>query len=296
MIVMKFGGASLADSSDILRSVEVIKNYSRNHSVILVVSAMKEVTNQLYDIAENVKKKRLKKALQRIDGLKRAHITTLYKLQSAQPAITESKLVHLFSRLDNFIRYIAKHQITEAQIDFIVSVGERLSGNLMAESLNAQGITACSIDTSYVIATDDSFGNALPLPQKYQTHIQDILCPLINSNIIPIVSGFVGFAPDGRITTLGRGGSDLSASYLAYLFDAHGLYLWKDVNGIYSDDPHRNINARFHKKLSYDQAARMAKNGAKIIYHKAIHYVKKKKIPIYVKNYKNPHLPGTIVC
>jgi len=296
MIVMKFGGASLSTSEGISKACRIIKTYWREEKIILVVSAMKGITDKLFLVSEYLKKNNIKEALKLIEDIKRSHIKALYEFDFRPQAVkTESEIINLISRLTNFINNISQKRITPARVDFIVSFGERLSCPIVANALEMNGMSAHPIDASYIMATNNDFGNAIPLYKKSQHHINEILIPLINNNIIPVVTGYIGFTHDGCSTTLGRGGSDLSAAYLANLLGAKALYLWKDVKGFYDIDPNKNKNAKKFTKLSYNKAKALAKKGAKIIYYKAIEPVKNKNIPIYIKSFIDPEEVGTIV-
>ncbi len=294
---MKFGGASISSTPAILNTCSIIKEFNKKNTIVLVVSAMQGVTDQLYEVVAHTKQKKLRRALDLVRKIKAQHLDTLYALnQTPHAAKVASKFIHLTSRLENFVQHITKTpKITDAQIDFIVSVGERMSCQLIADALEANGTMACSIDTSYVIATNNTFGKAKPLYKGSQKHVFEILSPLLDNKIIPVISGFIGFAPDGRITTLGRGGSDLSASYLANLLNADGVYLWKDVDGFYSADPRKDPTASRFTKMNYKDAHKYAKGGAKILYPHAISPAQRKKIPIYIKSFIDPYSTGTII-
>lgn len=296
MIVMKFGGASLSTTEGILKACQIVKDYRQRENIVLVVSAMKGVTDKLFEITELLRHKKIKAALTKIEELKENHLHT-FRLMNNQPqgVKIESELINSFSRLYNFVKNVSKKEMTASRVDYIVSFGERFSCPIVSYALETSGVAAYPIDASFIIATNDNFGNALPLYKKSQHHINEILFPLIKSGIIPVITGYIGFAHDGCTTTLGRGGSDLSAAYLANLLDAKGLYLWKDVDGFYTNDPHKDQQARLLKQMSYEKAARMARNGAKIIYHKAITPVKKKNIPIYIKSFLHPETAGTVI-
>ncbi|MBI3954840.1 aspartate kinase, partial [Candidatus Gottesmanbacteria bacterium] len=296
MIVMKFGGASLSNSEGIIKACRIIKKYSAKHKIVLVVSAMKGVTNQLYQIVDLLKRKQLGRSLKILKEIKFCHFQALSVIKSsAQKVKVESELVNITSRLENFIKNVVQKEITPARCDFIVAFGERLSCPIIASALESFGLLAYPIDASLIIATNHTFSNAVPLYKKSQRHINKILFPLIKNSVIPVITGFIGFSKDGCTTTLGRGGSDLTASYLANLLDAKALYLWKDVDGFYTNDPHKDKDARLMPYLTYRQAEKMAEDGAKIIYYKAIRPVEKKHIPIYIKSFLKPSLQGTIV-
>lgn len=296
MIVMKFGGASLSNSEGIIKACRIIKNYLAKERIALVVSAMKGVTDQLYDVAHFLKEKNTKQALKNLDEIKLQHIEALNVIPSKTKAVkVESELFIILTRLENFIKNVAKKEITLARTDYIVAFGEKLSCPIVAGALEARSMLAHPIDASYLIATNHSFGNAVPIYKKSQNHINDLLLPLLRNGIIPVITGFVGFAKDGCTTTLGRGGSDLTAAYIANLLNAKALYLWKDVDGFYTNDPHKDAQARLLKHMTYKKAEKMAQDGAKIIYYKAIKPVEKKHIPIFIKSFKNPGATGTII-
>jgi aspartate kinase len=232
MIVMKFGGASLSSGPNILNICKLVKKYAKNNKVILIASAMKDVTDKLYELTDYVIKKNVKKALKIILDLSNKHITTLKSINPNPEAVkTEIEIIKLINLLEYFIKNTAIKGLTDARVDYIVSFGERLSCRIVAEALEQKGILAMPIDASLIMATNANFGNALPLYGKSQSHIQKILIPLIKNGIIPVVTGYIGFTHDGCTTTLGRGGSDLSATFLANFLNAKAVYLWKDVEG-----------------------------------------------------------------
>lgn len=296
MIVMKFGGASLSKAEGMMQACSIVKTYWKKEKVVLVVSAMKGVTDALFQVCEYLKQKKVKSALSLVNNIKKQHIDALQAFDHQPQAVKiESDIINLVSRLTNFIKNASRKKITPARVDFIVSFGERLSCLMVADALELIGMSAHPIDASNIIATNDDFGNAIPLYKKSQYHIHEILVPLLKNNIIPVVTGYIGFTHDGCTTTFGRGGSDLSAAYLANLLDAKGLYLWKDVDGFYSDDPHKNKGAKRFTTLSFQSAKKLARNGAKIIYYKAIDPVREKNIPIFVKSFIHPEDSGTII-
>lgn len=296
MIVMKFGGASLSTSSEILNTCKIVKNYLKKDKVILVVSAMKDVTDQLFEIVEHIRKKDLNQALKNISLIKDHHVKTLRSIKPDSEGIkAEVEIYKLVGLMGCFVKNISKKGTTTARTDYIVSFGERLSCRIVTEALEQQGISAYPLDGSFILATTDEFGNALPLYGKSQNSIKQILLPLIQNNIVPVITGYIGFTHDGCTTTLGRGGSDLSAAFLANFLNAKAVYLWKDVLGFYEEDPHKNKRAKLFKTLDYKSAEKLAKKGAKIIYYKAIAPVRKKHIPIYVKSFLNPQAVGTTI-
>lgn len=297
MIIMKFGGASLSTGSEILNTCKIVELYLKKDKVILVVSAMKGITDQLFEIVEILKKRNVPKALESIENIKIHHIAALRSFEPDTEAVkAEVEIYKLIGLMEHFIKNVINKEITPARVDYIVSFGEKLSCRIVAEALEQQRISAYPLDASFILATNDKFGDALPLYGKSQNSIKQILLPLVDNNIVPVITGYIGFTHDGCTTTLGRGGSDLSAAFLANFLNAKAVYLWKDVLGFYEEDPHKNKKARLFKTLDYKKAEKLAKKGAKIIYYKAIAPVAEKHIPIYVKSFLNPLAEGTTIA
>ncbi|OGK14431.1 hypothetical protein A3H80_04795 [Candidatus Roizmanbacteria bacterium RIFCSPLOWO2_02_FULL_37_19] len=294
---MKFGGAAFANGNNILNIAKIVKDYKkRNRDIVIVASAMEGVTDKLFLIGELLKKKQLKKALNILHIIKKQHISALKIVSRKEEGIRiEIEMIKLFSQLENYVKNISMKDITPARIDFLVSFGERFVIRLVTEALERSGVPAYPIDASNILATTHNFGNAIPLPRIKQNYLDQILTPLVKRNIVPVVTGYIGYSGDGCTTTLGRGGSDLTATFLANFLDAQAIYLWKDVLGFYNDDPHKNKKATLFEKLSYDKAEKLAKNGAKVVYYKAILPVRKKRIPIYVRSYLKPQERGTTI-
>ncbi len=172
-----------------------------------------------------------------------------------------------------------------ASVDEAIAIGERLSALMMAEYLEACGIPARAVNAGEVIVTDAVFGNATPIMEatRAQGRTSD-LQPLLASGILPVVTGFNGATVDGRPTTLGRGGSDFSASILAAALDASELWIWTDVDGIMSADPRSVPDARVLDALTYNEAAELAYNGAKVLHPRTLAPLIERQIPVWSKN------------
>lgn len=291
---MKFGGSAISDGKQILKIAKIIKRFHEDEKIVVVVSAMVGVTDKLFFIGELLKKRKLKEAYKILDEIKKQHFEAVDLVPlPRRRVLLKVELVKLSSHLKNYIQNISKKDITPARIDFLVSFGERLSVRLLSEALIKIKVDAYPIDASNLIATTHVFSNAVPLARSKQKYLDEILLPLIQDNVIPVITGYIGYSGDGCTTTLGRGGSDLTATYLADFLNAKKVFLWKDVGGFYTDDPHKNVHTYLLPSLTYKEAQRMAKNGAKVIYYKALEPVKKKKIPIYIKSFIRPNLEGT---
>jgi aspartate kinase len=178
-------------------------------------------------------------------------------------------------------------------VDEGVAVGERLSALLISEYLNATGVRAVAVNAAEVVVTDAVFGNASPLMEPTREKARARLAPLLEAGAIPVVTGFNGATADGRSTTLGRGGSDFSASILSAALDAAELWIWTDVDGIMTADPRLVPNAAVLDEVTYAEAAELAYNGAKVLHPRTLAPLAGKSIPVWSKNSFAPEKPGT---
>ena len=178
-------------------------------------------------------------------------------------------------------------------VDEAVAVGERLSSLLMAAHLESRGIPSQAINASEIVVTDAVFGSATPLMPPTTERAAKRLGPLLDSRILPVVTGFNGATADGRPTTLGRGGSDFSASIVAAALDAAELWIWTDVDGIMSADPRLVPDARVLDVVTYAEAAELAYNGAKVLHPRTLAPLIEREIPVWSKNSFALDKPGT---
>jgi aspartate kinase len=178
-------------------------------------------------------------------------------------------------------------------VDEAVAIGERLSALLISEYLTAEGVAAAAVNAAEVIVTDAVFGNASPIMEPTRAKARQKIRPLLERSVMPVVTGFNGATADGRPTTLGRGGSDFSASILAAVLDASELWIWTDVDGIMSADPRLVPDAVVLDEITYAEAAELAYNGAKVLHARTLAPLVEKGIPVLSKNSFAPEKPGT---
>jgi aspartate kinase len=178
-------------------------------------------------------------------------------------------------------------------VDEAVATGEWLSVILVSEYLSANGTPAAAVNARDVVVTDAVFGNASPLMEPTRKKAEAVLRPLLDKGLLPVITGFNGATADGRPTTLGRGGSDFSASILAAALDAAELWIWTDVDGIMSADPRLVPDAEVLEEITYAEAAELAYNGAKVLHPRTLAPLVEKKIPVWSKNSFAPDKPGT---
>ena len=301
-LVMKFGGTSVGDGSRIKHVAELAKEYrDSGNEVVLVTSALNGVTDALLksakEASETGKTSTIKEFI--TDLTKQHH-------QAAQDAITgkkAKKIVEVVTKeLDSRIEELEKAligicylgELTVRSIDYISSYGERLSAPILCGSLNSLGIKSRSFTggDAGIITTDD-YGNARPLEKSYSLIIERIE-PLLKDSI-PVITGFIGENEAGIITTLGRGGSDFSASIIGAALKADEIWLWKEVHGILTTDPMIVPEARTIPVISYIEAMELSYFGAKVLHPRTIEPAIKHGIPVRVKNTFDPSSPGTII-
>jgi aspartate kinase len=168
-----------------------------------------------------------------------------------------------------------------------------MNARIVAARLIDQGVPARAVDATEIVITDRRFQQAAPLMDATRTRVRAHLDPLLNEGLVPIVTGFIGATEDGVTTTLGRGGSDYSASILGAALDAKEVWTWTDVDGVLTTDPRIVSDARVIPELSYSEVGELAYFGAKVLHPKTIRPVIEQGIPLWVKNTFNPTCPGT---
>ncbi len=300
-IVMKFGGTSVRDGSNILHCAKLVKRYSNDNEVVVVVSAMAGVTDSLLNVAEKCCEERSHGHIKLFiaDMMKRHYEAVEIAVRNEEmKSKVYSTLSSLFDELEKVLLGISYlGELTNRSRDYILSFGERLLAPIFSACLISLGVNSLALTGGDAgIVTDRNFGRAKPLPKSYNL-IRSRIEPLIKINrVVPVVTGFIGSTEDGIITTLGRGGSDLTATLIASAIDADEVWLWKEVDGIMTADPKIVPNARVIPEISYQEAMELSHFGAKILHPKALEPVMRKKIPVRIKNTFNPDVEGTVIC
>jgi aspartate kinase len=295
LLVMKFGGTSMGSAERMQVAARLTAEQHAKRPVAIVVSAMSKITDLLLDT--------LKKAEAGDETGLEANLTVLLGrhlecaaalLPADQQPAAEAKvraLVDEFSRIARGMLLLGERPLQS--VDRAIAIGERLSAALIAAYLNSQGVKTEAVNAATVIATDDEFGNATPLLDETRARAAKVLRPLLNQRVLPVVTGFNASTVDGRPTTLGRGGSDFSASILAAVLDAEELWIWTDVDGIMSADPRLVKNPKVLPEVTYAEAAELAYAGAKVLHPRTLAPLAEGKIPVWSKNSFAPEKPGT---
>ena len=295
---MKFGGSSMGSADRIRVAAQLTADQQRRRPTAVVVSAMSKVTDLLLDTLRHAENNDSEAVSQNLATLRARHQATAQDLLPA--GLYERTLAEIESILAEFERIAKGMQLLgdrpARSVDEAIAVGERLSALLLAAFLNSEGTPAAAVNAARVVVTDAVFGNATPLLDLTRQRAAVHLAPLLAANVVPILTGFNGATADGRPTTLGRGGSDFSASILAYALDAAELWIWTDVDGIMSADPRLVGDAKVLSEVTYAEAAELAYNGAKVLHPRTLAPLVEKKIPVWSKNSFNSAAPGTYIA
>ena len=178
-------------------------------------------------------------------------------------------------------------------MDRLASFGERYAARLLAAALSKTGTLAVPVVSSDFVLTCDNFCDAKPQLEHTRRRGREILLPLLEAGIVPVVTGFIGATQDGRITTMGRNSSDFSGALIAHVVDAEELVIWTDVDGIYTANPHESAEAKLLHELSYDEAHALAASGAKVLHPQVLPLAAQTEMTVWVRNAFKPHARGT---
>ena len=290
-LVMKFGGTSLADAVRIRHCAGLIRSHATGHQVAVVASAMDGVTEELLALADA--------AGTGGHGVADAHLATLRRRHEdaaralGAPALLAQQLDQL-ERLAGGIEAVG--ELTPRSRDHVLSFGERMSTTLLARALAEQGVTSRALTGQDAgIVTDERFGDAEPLMELSLYQAAEVLAPIIAGGEIPVVTGFIAATQHGVVTTLGRGGSDYSATLLGAALRADEVWIWSDVDGLMSADPHIVPAARRLERISFAEAVEMAQFGAKAMHPRALEPAAERGIPVRMKNTFAADGPGTLI-
>jgi aspartokinase/homoserine dehydrogenase 1 len=294
--VWKFGGASLADADAIQRAAALVAEHDGR--LVVVASALGGITDLLIDGAQQAARGAAKEAVSRAS-------TFLQRHRQAVKALLPPgrKRRGLLARMDEAAREyrdlcgavsVLGH-LEPRTMDLLVSRGERMSAALLAEAVAAHGRRAAYVDATEFVSTDGQHGGAAPDLPRTARAARRLLAPLIQRRIVPVVPGYIGRAADGSVATLGRGGSDLTATLLGRSLGARQVVLWKDVPGILTADPRLVPDARLLSHLHHREAAEVAHYGAKVLHPRALIPIAGTRIVLHVRSFLNPSSPGTEV-
>jgi aspartate kinase len=296
MIVCKFGGTSVQDAEAMTRLAQIIKARLKKQPVV-VASAMGKTTNQLLEVAQTAAKGKRQEALDLLTKIKEKHLKEAQKMGIAitEDSVAETLHAHFKEMRDLVKGLAALGELTPRIMDAMASYGERLSTLILTQVLENQGIPAQLTDARECIITDDNYTRAAPIFDLTDAAIVEHLRPIIKAGKVPVFQGFIGRTQEGITTTIGRGGSDYSASIVGAALDADDIQIWTDVDGIMTTDPRMVKEAKRIKAISFDEAAELAYFGAKVLHPASIIPAVRKKIPVHVLNSYKPDQDGTLI-
>jgi aspartokinase/homoserine dehydrogenase 1 len=295
LLIMKFGGTSMGSAERMRVAARIVQEEQKKRPVVVVVSAMSKITDLLLDAMRQAETGNIAAVEANLANLRSRHEETCRDLLPAesQAKVTAriAELIAEFERIVNGIALLGERP--PRSVDEAVVTGEWLSATLFSEYLTVSGTPAEAVNACDVVVTDAMFGNASPLMEPTSVKAGARLVPLLLQGTLPVVTGFNGATADGRPTTLGRGGSDFSASILAAALNASELWIWTDVDGIMSADPRLVPDAQVLDAITYAEAAELAYNGAKVLHPRTLAPLVDKNITVWSKNSFAVDKPGT---
>ena len=293
MRVFKFGGASVS-SVDRIKNLAAIVNRFRDQPLVIIVSAMGKTTNALEKVTEAFFSGKKTEALQLFEQVKQQHLNTAKQLLVTEYLACEARLRDFFTEAE-WLLHDKPVREYDYYYDQLVCTGELFSTAIVSASLNEAGIPAQWLDVRDLFRTDNNFRDAAIDWETTGQAVSSVAQPLLQNNGIVLTQGFIGATSDNESTTLGREGSDYSAAVFANLLDAESQTIWKDVESVMNADPKQFPDAVPIPELNYNEVIEMAYYGAQVIHPKTIKPLQNKGIPLYVKCFLDPSLPGTLI-
>jgi aspartokinase/homoserine dehydrogenase 1 len=285
----------LLGAERMLHAAGLVRPVAEASQVVVVVSAMKGVTDRLLAVAQALADRKNQRARAEAEALLRFHHDVLLDL-----SLDAAEHDRVARELDSLGRDLL-HEVpaqgyisADAELfDRLASFGERFTARLFAAALEHSGVPAVPVSSSDFVLTCDTFREAKPHLEQTRQRGRRVLAPLLEDGIVPVVTGFIGATPDGRITTLGRNSSDFSSAIIARVVDADELVIWTDVDGIYTANPNEFAEAKLLHDLSYDEAHALAASGAKVLHPHVLPLAAETEMTVWVRNTFKPHVRGT---
>jgi aspartate kinase len=299
-LVMKFGGTAVDSGKKIVHITNLIKSYhDKGNEIVGVFSAVTGMTDEILNISGYVLKRDKKKIKDFINKTRSIHVDIVHTSIKNKTYIAEVLQVVevLLKEMENILNgLVLLTEVTEKALDHLLSFGERLLTPIISYSLLDKGIDSVYLTGQEVgILTDSKFGQARPLIDTTKIRVKYHIDPILRENKIPVITGFIGADQNGNITTLGRSGSDYTATIIAVCVDADEVWLWTDVNGLMTADPNIVKEAKVLKEVSFAEAIELSLFGAKYMHPRALEPVMDTKIPIRIRNAFNLSNEGTII-
>ncbi len=293
MKVFKFGGASV-NSVERIRNVADILQLFPGEKIMVIISAMGKTTNALEKVTDAFFAGQKDEALRLFNEVKDQHLQTTRALLTDSFNACDVKLKSFFTEAE-WLLHDKPVRDYDYYYDQVVCIGELLSTTIVSAGLTEAGINNKWLDVRDIIRTDDDFRDASIEWDFTQERVKELVMPELESTGLVITQGFIGATDENESTTLGREGSDYSAAVFANMLDAEDLTIWKDVPAVMNADPKQFTSAKPIPELNYHEVIEMAYYGAQVIHPKTIKPLQNKGIPLYVKCFLQPSLPGTVI-
>ena len=298
MIVCKFGGTSVGDAEAIRRTASIVQS-RLDKQPIVVVSALGGATNQLLALAEQASRGQLIGALRAVQALRDRHMQEAGSLLGSGDGANDvtGELSGMLDELASLAEALSVlGHITPRSLDAVAALGEQMSSHLVTAAFRCVGLPAVHVDARKVMITDEQFTRAEPQPDAIAEAARQHLLPLVRDGKVPVLGGYIGATAKGGITTtLGRGGSDYSASLLGAAVKAESIEIWTDVDGMLTADPRVVQAARTIEQVGFEEASELASFGAKVLHPYTIAPAVLIGIPVWILNSRNAAGRGTLI-
>ncbi len=302
---MKFGGSTVGTIAGLTQVLSIVlTERERWDRLLVVVSALDGVTDMLIEAGSLAQMGNRRGYRRIVANLRTRHMALLEHLPlgAAERGALQADIDRLWFDLLDVCQSLSDEASgvilppsVISSLDSVVGVGERLAARIVAALLRQNNLRGVAIDATDVLITDNVFGNATPDIERTRARVAANLVPMLDRRIIPVITGYIGATRDGKPTTLGRGGSDYSASVIGMSVAADELWIWTDVDGMMSADPNEIGGARVIPFLSYDEVSELAYFGARILHPRMIAPLREHQIPVRVRNVFKPQQPGTLI-
>jgi aspartate kinase len=300
-VVMKFGGTGLDSCRNLTNVSELVTKYKGDdrYEIVVVVSAVRGVTDSILNLTDSINKHEKVPIQDFLEYLRSTHLRIIKECIHNKKIKdqTEEKIEDILAEFKDVLGGIViLREVTPKSLDYLLSFGERLSASIVSFALQDKGeLTECLTGREAGIVTDSNFGTAKPLMDTTRLRVRHRIEMLLKAKKIPVITGFIGSDQNDNVTTLGRGGSDYTATIIAASINADETWLWTDVDGLMTADPRIAKDAQVLKEISFSEAMEMALFGAKYMHPRALEPVIEMGIPVRIRNIMNPLNLGTMI-
>jgi aspartate kinase len=298
LLVMKFGGTSLGNAQCIRRAAELVCSAVEGQHPVVVVSAMGGVTDRISEALHLAKSGSSDDAAAVCEALRVRHREAVAELfPAANRQTVDAAVSKVLDTLADVCSGVSKVRALPPQIgDMALSLGEEASALILAAYLRELETSAEFVDSAQCVITDAKFGEATPDYEATHRAARALILPMFDKHVVPVVTGYRGATASGQLTTLGRGGSDFSATLLGAALGAEEIWIWTDVDGVLSGDPRICPDAFLLDEVTFGEAVELSHYGAKVIHQRAIQPARDAGIPVWIKNSFRPQAAGTRIA